>query len=871
MRKKILICFLAFATALTTQAQFSEDFSDGDFTSNPTWVGNTADWTVNAAFQLQSNNTVANAAFYLSTASAKATTAQWDFTCNITFNPSSANYVDVFLTASASDVSLTATTGYFVRIGGTDDEVCLFRKDASGTVTKIIDGVNGILNTSNNSLKISVIRNSANLWSLSRNLNNTGSFVEGTATDATFTTSAFFGIYVKQSTATFFQRHFFDDIVVKDYTPDITPPAVVSATAITATTLDVLFNEPVELASSQILANYVVNSGIGNPISAVRDASNTSLVHLTFATAFPNRTSLQLTVNNVKDLAGNTQTNGTANFSFFTAVAYDIVIDEIMADPTPQVQLPNNEWIELKNTSGFDINLQGWTFGDATGISGGMPNYVLKADSFVIVCTASAVAGLSAYGNVISVTSFPSLDNAGEIIYLKSSSGTIIHSVNYSDTWYQNVLKKDGGWTLEMIDTKNPCSGMSNWTASIDPKGGTPGKKNSVDGVNPDKISPKLSRASAINPTTIILTFNESLDSVSASDASKYNISDGIGIAQSAAPNGPGYTSVTLTLAAPLQLNKVYTVAVAAVADCSGNVLSTNANTTRVGLSSDLKAFDLVVNEILFNPIPTSVDYVELYNRSNKIINLKNAYLANRNTSGAISSITQMSTVDFALFPGDFIVATSSIELIKKDFITLNPEAFIQMSTPSYSDDKGNVILLNEQGQIIDEISYSEKWHFALMSNKEAVSLERINYDDTVLTPALQKKNWHSASSSVNYGTPTYKNSQFRIDAQVQGTISVTPEIVSPDNDGRDDFATITYSFPEPGYVANITIFDAAGRPVRYLQRNALNGTSGYYRWDGLGEKQQKLPAGIYIIYTEVFNLQGKTKKFKHSIVLARR
>jgi hypothetical protein len=174
---------------------------------------------------------------------------------------------------------------------------------------------------------------------------------------------------------------------------------------------------------------------------------------------------------------------------------------------------------------------------------------------------------------------------------------------------------------------------------------------------------------------------------------------------------------------------------------------------------------------------------------------------------------------------------------------------------------------LNEQGNIVDEVAYLDDWHFKLISNEEGVALERIDYD----APSQNEQNWHSAATNVGYGTPTYKNSQYRIDAGVQGEITVTPDIVSPDNDGMDDFATINYSFPEPGYLAGITIFDAAGRPVRYLQRNALCGIKGYFRWDGLGEKNQKLTVGIYIIYTEVFNLQGKTKKFKNVIVLARR
>src|SRR5438132_851291 len=82
---------------------------------------------------------------------------------------------------------------------------------------------------------------------------------------------------------------------------------------------------------------------------------------------------------------------------------------------------------------------------------------------FVIVCTSSAVTAMSAFGTTLSVASFPSLDNDGDQISLTSLQGRIIHTVTYDISWYRNELKKDGGWTLEMVDTKNPCSGFSNW------------------------------------------------------------------------------------------------------------------------------------------------------------------------------------------------------------------------------------------------------------------------------------------------------------------------------------------------------------------------------------------------------------------------
>ena len=168
------------------------------------------------------------------------------------------------------------------------------------------------------------------------------------------------------------------------------------------------------------------------------------------------------------------------------------------------------------------------------------------------------------------------------------------------------------------------------------------------------------------------------------------------------------------------------------------------------------------------------------------------------------------------------------------------------------------MIILNNQGAVVDEVKYSDKWHFPLISNTEGVSLERIDYD-----AASVQSNFHSAATSAGYGTPGYKNSQYRPYEEVARYNNRYPRIFSPDNDGTDDFATINYSFPSPGYVANITIFDATGRAVRYLQRNSLSGIKGYYRWDGLDDKNRKLPQGIYIIYTEIFTTEGKKNNLK--------
>jgi len=553
-------------------------------------------------------------------------------------------------------------------------------------------------------------------------------------------------------------------------------------------------------------------------------------------------------------------------FLVFTQNRYDVVIDEIMTDPSPQVGLPNSEWVELKNTTAFPIDLRGWRVGDAGGQSGPMADFSLQPDSFVIVCSSGAVAAMSVFGTAISVTSFPSFDNEGDQIFLIAANGTTIHAVAYSGTWYQNELKKEGGWSLEMIDTKSPCAGISNWKATTNAQGGTPGRINSIDARNEDQGGPKLKHAFAFDSVTIVAVFDEPVDSLEGATIGNYHIDGGLSVIN-AITMAPLFSTTQLTLNSQLSLGTVYTLTVNNVTDCKSNMV-TNENSARVGLPAEPSLSDVVINEILFDPRSNGFDYVEFCNVSDKIVDASKLYAANRNNSNVISSIKQISSIPFYIFPGDYLVVTEDLASLEMNYLVRDPGAVIVLSTlPSYPDNQGDILLLNGQGDIVDEVNYNAGWHFKLIDNPEGVSLERIDPSGSSQDPG----NWHSAASSAGFGTPTYKNSQYKQTQPIDASIEITPKIFSPDNDGHDDVATIQYKMNGSGFVANITIYDAQGRPVRYLVKNGILGTGGQWNWDGLDEKGNKLPIGTYIIYTEIFNLQAKKQQFKNTVVLARK
>lgn len=114
---------------------------------------------------------------------------------------------------------------------------------------------------------------------------------------------------------------------------DLAPPTVTSANAVDfalqanrqfallTTKVDVKFNEPVDLATSQTTTNYVYSgpAPARTITGAVRDPLATDVVHLTLSTPITaNAAPFSITVNNVKDQANNTiVSNGTTNKGSF--------------------------------------------------------------------------------------------------------------------------------------------------------------------------------------------------------------------------------------------------------------------------------------------------------------------------------------------------------------------------------------------------------------------------------------------------------------------------------------------------------------------------------------------------------------------------
>ncbi len=535
---------------------------------------------------------------------------------------------------------------------------------------------------------------------------------------------------------------------------------------------------------------------------------------------------------------------------------HELLITEIMADPAPAVGLPEVEYIELYNPTDKILDLSGITFGDKQ-TTATFPAAVLMPKSYMLVSSRTDAALFSPDISTLGLSNFPSLNVSGDDLILENANGDLIFAIAYSDTWYNDTEKSDGGWSLEMIDTNWPCAEAENWVASTDARGGTPGAANAVQTSNPDRQSPVMHTAFALGDRTLHITFNEKFDPATL-HPSYFELSEGL---QVQTVELITEKEVLLTLDQEIPASTVISIQVRKVTDCAGNSIVPDQPLTFARPEKATKG-DIVLSELLFNPRAGGVPFVELYNTSDKYINLQHWQLANaRETTLEITKITDSPWV---LAPHQYLALTTEPKVLKADYVAAPEDRLYEASIPALYVSEGTIQLLDAESHLMENFHYDERMHHPLIKNPKGVSLEKISWD----TIATDANRWQSAAGSVGFATPGYQNSQTMQTLSPTLLLSAEPKIFSPYQDVQP-YTTIRYHAQEAGNVATISIFNIRGKKVRTLMNQQTLAQEGWITWDGTDQALQPLPIGHYIILMQVYDLKGHTSTHRTKVVVA--
>lgn len=571
-------------------------------------------------------------------------------------------------------------------------------------------------------------------------------------------------------------------------------------------------------------------------------------------------------VRNISDDENDDSDDSSGDSPSVSASFGDVVFSEIMANPVGAYALPEVEYIELYNRSDKPVSLNGWKLFYGTKTHS-LAEAAIAAHGFIVLYNDKHSSLLSAWKiPLLPMKSFPVLANTGKLLYLEDMSGELVSWVEYSDSWYKDDFKKKGGFSLECMDVDNLSGVAGNWKGSNDKRGGTPGEENSVKTVNSDNALPYISDYYLSAPDTFVVNFSKPMQPASLLSMDNYLPEGNSCIIDKLMVEYPCGRSVRLVLQQPLGYGELAEYRLDGLKDISGFDL-TGELTVRAKLNEDVEAGDILFNEILFNPGSGGVDYAELYNNTDKYIALSGLYFASHKNDNGFSDGMALSETSQSFPPHSYLCFTSDINVVANQYTCSRTNMRKLSKLPGLPDDKGNIALLSASGEVVDELSYTEKMHTALLKDTEGFALEK-RY------PALSSSvpsHWLTASTRSGGGTPGYQNSQYRNPGAIvtEGFV-LDAKSFSPNNDGNNDELVISYTMPGDNFMADIKVYDAIGRLVYVIADGEVLASKGTFVWTGKNSDGGFCRMGMYVIYVEAYNPHGEVKHYKLSCTLSR-
>lgn len=271
-----------------------------------------------------------------------------------------------------------------------------------------------------------------------------------------------------------------------------------------------------------------------------------------------------------------------------------------------------------------------------------------------------------------------------------------------------------------------------------------------IESITSDLQAPGLLSFEIIDNQTIQLIFDEIITQASAENFSNYTFIPDNTLVDINFDASTG-TEVQLTLLEPLSSCSDFVLTINGIQDLVGNTI--NETTQTISVFEQPQVGDILINELLSNPIGTGTDFVEIINVSSKSIQLKDFIISNtaRDDESIINEVIN-------LLPNEIVVISESLDNLMETYGTVSPIRHIQNDLPGFNNADGNVSLIinSTNGPLtIDSYNYDDNQLNPDLESIDGVSFERIS----CLASTNNFENWSSALESVNFATPGYENS----------------------------------------------------------------------------------------------------------------
>lgn len=257
----------------------------------------------------------------------------------------------------------------------------------------------------------------------------------------------------------------------------------------------------------------------------------------------------------------------------------------------------------------------------------------------------------------------------------------------------------------------------------------------------------------------------------------------------------------------------------------------------------------LYINELYYDTDKKSQEWIELYNPSQRSVDLNRWSIRDGRKKVTLCSYS-------LLLPANSHIVLTSTKM--PDSV----RQIVNSSLPEWNNSGDDVVLYDADEHVSDSLVYSSDW-----GGHRFISLERLSWEH----PANNPDNWATCIDPAGH-TAGRRNSVRSPQITAKISLSISPSPFSPDQDGIEDQAIVTYALPMSRATIHIKIYDDVGRLVRYLCNTESSGPQGCKIWDGTADNGRRCRMGIYIVYMQAIDeMAGRVEQAKEVCVLAER